>query len=283
MVVNTYRDILEEYRYFIEDMITIFITYHTLNYKSKIVFKDNDDLRCKFRNEINEYVRSYLNEIKICNYLLRNERKLHAEDIYRILDDFTSEYESKCNYLEDIFTSLETALGMNLEYRFHIPKCKPNYLSKEDIEKYKRIAMGYSIERIILFLEEEMVFSIDETDEQRQSLKELDIDILKNIDMFGVFDNGRILIPKVNDELSTLITIHELVHKSLILNKESIGDDSIVYGEDIPIFYELLFQNRNAFTRKKIHTTDIALKLLRTYKEEPFKEQIEKAKKLIHS
>lgn len=282
MKVNTYKDILEEYVYFIEDMITIGITYWLLNYQSKIVFEDNDSLREIFRNEIKKYVSSYLKEIKIYNFLLKNERKLYAEDIYRILDDFVDEYEIKCNYLEEIFTSLETAIGMELEHRFYIPSKKPKYLTDEDIIRYKKIAVGYSYERIIEFLLEEEIYELDTIDEQKREIKQIDVDPLENMELFGLFDNGHVLIPKVKDELSTLIGIHELVHKSLVLNKELIGNDSIVYGEDLPIFYELLFQNANAFSKEKIHTTDIALELLRTYKEEPFMEQVEKAKKLIN-
>jgi len=103
------------------------------------------------------------------------------------------------------------------------------------------------------------------------------------MDMFGIFDNGKILVPKVKDELTALISIHELVHNSLILNKDKINNDFIAYGEDIPIFYELLFQSTNDFSKIEIHKTDIALKLLESYQGEPFDIQIKKVKELVKS
>ena len=123
------------------------------------------------------------------------------------------------------------------------------------------------------------VYSEEILDSEMKKVKQLDVDAQENIDMFGIYENGGIVLPKVRDELSACITIHALVHNILLLKKEEITDRKIIYGEDLPIFYELLYQRTNSFSKQIIHTTDIAIKLLENYDEEPLSIQIEKVKK----
>jgi len=283
MQQSTYKDILEQYKFFIMDYIYVSSTYHMLNLESKIVFKDNKRITEILEKEVQEYINSYKKELKIYNFLLKKERKLYTEDIYGTIDNLIEEYKIKHKYIEELFEKLETAIGTELEYKFYLPKNKPKYITDEDVEKYKIYAMGYNKERIEDFLKDEVVYEEKILDEEMKKIKELDINAYNNMDMFGIFDNGKILVPKVKDELTALISIHELVHNSLILNKDKINNDFIAYGEDIPIFYELLFQSTNDFSKIEIHKTDIALKLLESYQGEPFDIQIKKVKELVKS
>lgn len=282
MQENISREIIEEYKFFIEDYFEILSTYYLLSLQSKMVFKDNNKMREILKNEVMEYINGYKKELKIYKFLLKNEKKLYINDIYRVLNDLTCKYEEKRSYTEEVFENFETAIGTELAYKFYLPRNKPKYTTDEDIEKYKIYAMGYNIERVKDFLVEETVYEENILNNEMKKVKEMDVDINSNIDMFGVFENGKILTPKIKDELSTLVSIHELVHNSLILNKDKINNNDIVYGDDLPIFYELLFQSTNDFSKIEIHKTDIALKLLESYEEEPFNIQIEKVKKLVN-
>ena len=278
MQQSTYKDILEQYKYLLEENYDV-VKMYLINYlKSKIIFNDGKEMRKTLKNEVNKYLQSSKNELKIYNFLLRNERKLYCEDIYGVLNQLLDSYESRYKYIEELFDNFETALNMNLDYKFYLPKNKPEYIEEEMIDKYKQYAKGYNLERIYEFLEETEVCQDDFID--NKDIKILNIDSDDNKDLFGICSNGKLIIPKVKDELSTLITIHEFIHYVLLKRAKDINDDNIVLKEDLPIFYEMLFQKTNSFSKIKIHTTEIALKLLETYEEEPLEIQIEKVKKL---
>ena len=124
------------------------------------------------------------------------------------------------------------------------------------------------------------IYEEHELDNILKNIKVLNIDCKDNIDFFGIYENSRIIVPKIKDEQSTLINIHELIHNKL-LSKENEIEKEIVFGEDLPILYELLFQSENKFTNINIHKTDNAYKLYNDFNEEPFDIQIQKLKKLI--
>lgn len=281
MKQSTYKYILEQYRDVLEEIWRVRKTYLVDYIYSKKVFKDNEKMRKTLRNEVNEYLENPRNELKIYNFLLKNERKLYAEDIHRILDSLQECYESRYPYIKELFENFETAIGMNLDYKFYLPKHKPEYIGKDTIDKYKLYAKGFNLDRVTDFLIETEVYSEETLDSEMKKVKQLDVDAQENIDMFGIYENGGIVLPRVRDELSACITIHELVHNILLLKKEEIKESNIIYGEDLPVFYELLYQKTNSFARQIIHTTEIALKLLESYNEEPLSIQIEKVKKYI--
>lgn len=278
MQQNTYSDIIEQYRYLLEENSYIAKTYLIDTLKSKIVFSDNKQMREIFKNEVKKYLQSSKNELKIYNFLLKNEKKLYTEDIYGVLNNLFDSFQSRYEYMEGLFENFETAISMQLEYKFYLPKNKPKYIELDDVEKYKTYAKGFNLERIYDFLAIEEVCEEDFID--KNDIKILDVDPLTNINMFGVFLNGKAIIPKVKDELSTLISIHEFIHYVLLKRQNELKDNNIIFQEDLSDFYELLFQKTNNFSKIKIHTTDIALKLLESYDEEPFNDQIEKVKRL---
>lgn len=274
-----YKDILEQYKYTLGDYIYILKTYLVNNIDGKLIFKDNEKINNLLKEEVTNYLNSCKNECKIYNFLLKNERRLYEDDIYGLLNILIDEFKEKNRYIEELFDNFDTALSMNLDYKFYAPRNKPNYIKDYDIEKYKSYAKGYNIERIYDFLEEYEV--CDQNFIDKSDIKTINVDAKENIDIFGVYQNNKIIIPIIKDELSTLITIHELIHLILLKNKEIIKDEKIIHGEDIPIFYELLFQETNYFSEEKIHTTEIANELLKTYNGEPLEKQIEKVKKMI--
>jgi len=134
-----------------------------------------------------------------------------------------------------------------------------------------------SYDMIKIFFEKQQVLSCNIVDDIVRNAKILPYD--GDAELFGVYENGRVVLPKITDDLTVLIAIHELVHMAL-LRKENINE-LIKYGEDLPIFYELLFQHDNGFIDSKVHTTPSALILLNDYHNEVFDEQIKKLERVI--
>ena len=106
------------------------------------------------------------------------------------------------------------------------------------------------------------------------------IDINKQFDFIGI-NNGCVNIPEVNSAATALISISELVKYSLLLHKNAINNDNIVYGNELPIFYEMLYKERNKFINLKISSNSYSKKLIQSFNKEMFNEQIKKLENVI--
>lgn len=279
--LNTKPEIINQYLLLYFEIISIKLTY--LSYKKNIqnVFGNNERIFNTLKKEMDEYLNAINVELEILKFMLKNEKKLYVSDIYNVLNKFNENYKERYFYMENLYGNLQTALEMEFEYKFYAPRYKPKYLIKEDISSYITYLKGFNIDRIKEFLINEQIYDEQSLDKVLENTKILDVDAKENIDMFGVCDKG-VIIPKIKDSLSSLINIHELVHQAL-LNKKDILDEEIVFCEDLPKFYELLFKSFNIYINEECNESEIALELLENYNEEIFEEQINKLNKIKNS
>ena len=274
-----YKEIIKYYFLSYKEIYESLFVMYVNCFKIKNKFK-NIEMENKLKNSIQSYLNNVYKELEILDFILKNEKKLYASDIYHILDEIDKNFEERFKFYEDLHENLQTAFDMELDYKFYIPRKRYKDLTKKDIDNYKSYVMGFNETRVKEFLEDEGVISEDEFDEVYKSAQKLGGNVNKNLELFGIYSK-KIVLPVIKDPLSTLINIHEITHFALIENKEKLSlDDSIANCEDIPIFYELLFKKYNDFINVNIHTTPLALELLESYDDEPFEEQINKLKKI---
>jgi hypothetical protein len=218
--------------------------------------------------------------MEVLKFIFKNERNLYVSDIYGFLDEIDNNFEARYYFYEELYENLMTAFDMNLDYKFYIPRKRYKELTDEDVKKYISYVKGFNENRVKNFLAEEEVINFEKFNEVISNAKIIKGNVKDNIELYGIYSN-KVVLPKIDEQLSTLINIHEFTHYSLIDNQEKfLIDDWIVNGEDIPIFYELLFKENNSFIDIDIHTTNKALELLKAYNNEPFEEQIKKLKRI---
>lgn len=135
----------------------------------------------------------------------------------------------------------------------------------------------YSIEKLKDFLSINGIL-INDIDSILEKCVFLDIPVNdENMFLFGIFDD-KIVVPKINDLASILVVIHEFIHMQLLLIKDDINDDEIVYSEVLPIFYEHIYLLINNISNYKIHTLEDVQFLLDIYNGEDIYTQIDKLK-----
>ena len=276
---STILEIIRQYYLSCNEIVRTKLNFIIFSYKMKNIFDNYEQMNEILKEEIDKYLKNVYIEMKVLNYILKNERKLYISDIYNTLDSFDENYEKRFMFIENVFENLQTAIAMNLDYKFYIPRNRPIYLNDDNYQKYLTSLKGFNIDRIKRFLIFEDVYRINELDSTLKNAKILNVEAKENLDMFGIFEN-KMVLPKVLDQTSSLVNIHELVHQALLNRKDEIQDDDIIYGEDLPIFYELLFIKFNDFIEGYVHSTDLALELLENYKDEKFEEQIIKLRKI---
>ena len=275
---NTKPDIINQYLLLRFEIITVKLTY--LNYKRKVenVFENNERILNTLKKETDEYLESLYNEIKILKFMYKNEKKLYTSNIYKVINEFSEKYKGRYFYLESLYANLQTALEMEWDSKFYVPRNKPKYLNEEDVEKYITYIKGFNFDIVKEFLIDEEIYDEHGLEETLQKTKILDVDDKENIEMFGVYDKG-VIIPKAIDSLSCLISVHELVHQALLTKKDEL-EDEITFGKDLPKFYELLFKARNSYITEECNESNVALELFEDYNEESFEEQINKLSRL---
>lgn len=251
-------------------------------YKKKIrnVFGENDIIKI-LEIEIKNYLYNAVIEKKIIESVIKNFKFIYSFDMYSGIEILEKNYKERYLYLERLLSQLDLALAMELDYKFYAPVKKLKTYSLEDIESILNYFRGFNENNVINFLLKEEIFE-DEKEllsPQRDVLK-LDLEGETSTDFYGIFDN-KVVIPVVKDEKTALIAVHELVHYALLLKEKEINNEEIVNSEDLPVFYEILYQDSNKFTFNEIHTTDNALALFSDYKKELFDVQIKKLEKLI--
>ncbi len=282
---STRLDLLRETFNIFSSYIDVVVPYIIYRYKSKKVFPNNQDIINTLKLEFNNYVKSLGIGLELLSFISRNERDLCYEDIIRYCYNSSENLKDGTNYMKELFESLDTALELERAYKFRTPSSDPKYLQEDDIEKNISYIKGISFDGIREFIIDECIYDDRHFRDCFSRAKVLDVNSRENMDLFGVFENNnsiKLVLPKITDEISTFINIHELVHYALLSKKDEIRDENIIYQEDIPIFYELLYKKykEKSFNNIDIHTTDIALRLLEDYNEEPFEIQIEKVKSM---
>lgn len=280
---STRSDIIKEYFNIFSSYIDVILPYFIYKYKSKKIFPNDQQIINILNIEFINYVKSLGIELELLKFISKNERNLWYEDIIRYCYNSSENRKNIINYMKELFENLDIALDLERAYKFRVPDIEPKYLHEDDIEKNIAYIKGISFDSVREFIIDECVYDDKHFNDCFSRAKVLDINAKENMDLFGVFEGNnsiKVVLPKIRDEISTFINIHELVHYAILERKSKICNNDIVYGEDIPIFYELLYKSNKekSFEYIDIHTTDIALMLLKDYNEEPFEVQIEKVK-----
>lgn len=280
---STKSELIKEYFNILSAYVDVVVPYIIYKYKSRKLFPNNQDIINILKNEFNNYIKSLGIELELLNFISKNERSLWYEDIIRYCYNSSENRKKGINYMKELFDSLDIALDLERAYKFNIPNNDPKYLQEDDIENNIAYIKGISFDAVREFIIDECIYDDKHFSDCFSKAKALDVNAKENIDLFGVFEgnnNIKIILPKIKDEVSAFINIHELVHYAILERKDEICNDDIVYEEDIPIFYELLYKKNKekSFGNIDLHTTDIALMLLEDYNEEPFEVQIEKVK-----
>ena len=276
MQINSKLDIILEYLQVIEEQLYVTKRYKYIDRYRKQVFKGNLRLESKFHELCQKYFDAINLEKQACLFMLKHERYLHYNDVIRTLNYMDDKCVEKFSYIDELLNNMEDACEMQQDYKFGL--VNKNVDIVEDINNYLNIAKGFTMDRVKDFvLEEEVLNDISYYSAIKDSkILSASIDDIKAFS--GVYD-GRVIIPKVMDGKTALIAIHELVHKSLLMNKDLILNDNVIYSESLPIFYEHLFESQNKFIDFDIHEDHKADILLETYDDEPM---IEQAKKLSY-
>ncbi len=280
------KDLFEQYCSILEVGTEAVFEYWML-YLKNLVSINEKEMSSILTSEVKEYMKNLKNEFNICNYVLRHHSKINTSDMYYVFELLDKEYEIKYQHINDVFENFSTALSFESKDRFYLPRKRYNDLTEKEVTLYKEYLKGFNSESLKDFMtNEEKIYSNELFDETIQKSKVYDVYVQDFIDIFAVLiresNNGILktmpILPRVKDEKSFLINVHELTHNALLVREDIDKNNDLVYQEDLSIFYELLYKSRNSFVKSNLHTSDLSNRLLNEYKNEPFLEQVEKVK-----
>ena len=259
--IYLYCQLLKYYLYSLKELGSV--------YKNKIEYFKKMNKMPEAKEKLNEELKRYLQLLdidkKLITYILKEFDWISLSDIERMLDIFDDNYEDRALRLDSVLNEYD-------EYRYYDNGFAFAQVDEDRIYKEcLNYVHGFNPNNIKEFMLRHEIFDKETYDNVAKDAKILDVNAKENIDMFGCFDKG-LVVPKIKDELSSLIWIHEMVHKALQSHENSI----IRNTEDLPIFYELLFSKYNHFAKEKVHSTKDAKRLLAWYNKEPFEEQVNK-------
>ncbi|MBQ7241024.1 MAG: hypothetical protein IJS56_06275 [Bacilli bacterium] len=275
---NTLKELVSYYISVLEEAFSITKDHSITNLKRISKFKDDIRIKEKYYKELNDYYDSLKVDLDVIKFLIFNQSKLNEDNIYHTLNRLDSLAESKYNYIDSIIDLLDISCDLELPEKFYIPKKNFRYMNKEELIN---IAKGFTMNSVKDFLVNEKVYNNTSFDTALGSVKYFNLVGGETKYIAGVFEKG-IVLPRVRDDLTTLIAIHELVHNSILMNKESINDKNIVYSEILPRFYENLYASQNGFIKETIHKDEYTDILLNDYHKEPMMVQVEKVRRLIN-
>ena len=271
----SYNELFSEYYKLIQEKNDMTFEYmrEYINSFNKL----NDESRKKLYNVFHNYLNSYQTYKKVLNFMILNKNKITYDNASYILDLLDEQYEELLTSLFYILQDYNIASNMHMDYKFN-----PNKdLSLDNYNKYINYIKGFNIDNISNFLIDNDVYTPELFDSVYNDFKVIDCSYDDYYVYSGVNSEGNVMVPKVKDELSTLINIHELVHKRLLLCEKEIDNNLITNSEILPIFYEKLFKMNNKFCKLDIHNLEIVNMLINDYQNETFGEQIWKLKKII--
>ena len=279
MKTSTKKYFLKIYKLILEEELFIFIDSFRCNKWRKRYFKDNERIEKIFFDELVSYFDCVKYQKKVLNFLYWNNNNL-SSDCIDITIDLVDKYgKENFEHIDYMLGMLKTACCMDAEYKFYVPRKKFEYLNAENYDKFIRIASGFDILSIKDFLMVHDVLNFKEFDEIYNNSKIIPIDCVDTT-FIGEFEGGWKL-PEVYNDKTALVCLHELVHQSLQLNIPYIENDDIVYGEELPIFYEMLYKKCNGLIKCDTNYNEISDELLKSYHSEPFMEQVKKLERLI--
>ncbi len=279
MEVNYKKYIKDEYRSLLEEAFSILSDCYKVNSMRKKIFPQNERIKKEFLNELHLYLKCVMYQRKVCKFIYKNEKELNGTCIDRGIDLLEEYGEANFRHMDYMISMLKTACEMEADYKFYMPRKKFEYIDENVYQKFIRLLCGYDIQNVKDFLVNCDVMNLEEYDKIYGSAKVLPISCVDTT-FIGDFEGG-FSIPKVVDDKTALVCLHVLVHQSLKFNKQYIDNDKIVYGEELPIFYEMLYKAYNGFIKCNTNQNEISKQLLDNYESEPFMEQVRKLEKLI--
>ena len=264
-----YLQVLKYYLYSLSEEAKAL--YEKINYYAFVC--KGEASKEKLNTEIKRYLDNVIVEKKILRYIKKEFDYIHLNDMERFLDIIDENYEYRYKRLENILSCFD-------ENPYYANGIAFREINKNDkYNEYLNFIHGFNKENVKEFIIGESIMDENTYDKVIRNATILNVDPKENKDMFGVFENNRVVIPSIKDDLSSLIHIHELIRVALLLKKDGNIDENIIHGEDLPIFYELLFKVKNGHIKCDIHNTNNAKRLLKDYYNEPFEEQIKRLKK----
>jgi len=278
MKIEIIKCLIDYYFSILEEIGMVTFNASTTNIKRYINFRDNEEIRLKYYKELKEYFKSIKVDIDVIKFLLKNHYQLREEDIYYTLDALDMHGENKYTFIDNLIDNLDVSCDLQLEDKFYVPRKVFKYV---DSKRFINIAKGFSMDSVKDFLLNESIYDEELLDSTLKKVKHFNLVGGDTKYIAGVFDKG-IVLPRVRDDLTTLIAIHELVHYSILDKKYIIGDNNIVYSEILPRFYENLYASNNCFIKEVIHKDKYTDVLLKDYNNEPMLEQVEKVRRLIN-
>ena len=263
------------------------------SYAIEKTFGMNKEMQQILNDEIHGCLSGLGVEFKVLNFIFKNNKRIKIENLSAYFDSVAKKAQSEEAYFQQLFDHLREALDMELANKFYKPRGGFSFHQKDDIFKHIAYLKGFSFDQIKFMLFLEGVYDLDIEgeildyftllDEMNRSLK----DIVEDDTSVGVFEeNGEVhcTIPRICDEESSYLAVYNIIRYELIRKRAQIGDDAVVYSDELPIFYEYLFKGNylSPFSEcEPMHKwTAITLKLLDTYETESFDEQIEKVKRI---
>lgn len=262
-----FSQILKYYLYALYEEINVL--YEEATHYFKLSTKES---KAKLKTEIERYLDLVRIEKKILRYIKKDFDYIKLNDIERFLDIIDTNYEYRYIKLDNVLASFEENPNYKNGFSFR------EIDSKQVYTDYLNYVNGFNKDNIKEFMVGEKIFDEKQYDRVVRDAKILSIDASGNENIFGLSSNNDLVVPKICDEYSSLLWVYCLTRKSLTLRDDV--SSSIIDSDDLPIFYKLLFKEKNGHIKVEIPATKKATFLLHNYYNEPFDEQIKRLKKL---
>lgn len=283
-----FKEIMEQRLFLLEEIFKVYFEYYRLKHESSLSL-NSQEMNNTLKKALTFWTQSINTEKYLYNFVLKNINKINISDLYYTFDFLDQKFVERYNYMEEVFENFSIALDVRREDRFYLPKNVEFLFKNKKLEQYKHYLQGYNMETLEYILIEEQLFTSKNFDLLFKNRKDSDGSIQNSVTFTNNLnpeqnETGNIIstLPEITDEQSFLINMSQLIKYTMMNHPEIASIPAIVNGNDIPIFYQLLFQKTNPFSSIDIVPTEIAEKLLKEYKNEPFLEQIEKVKKYIN-
>ena len=251
-------------------ILEIKFTYLLIKIDS-ILNRTDKDFDTVLKKEYIDYLRNLYSEIDIYNYAFKILKEIYIDDMILVFDKLDEQFSKRSNYIDSVMENHSIAVSIGNLDRLYLPIKHHFDLDLNKIDIYRNQLCGFNDHSLKNFMIFEGIYS-DEL--IKKEIKKLRSD---NNKKFGNILGNECLdlyLPEVTDDISMMNNIHNLIINVLLIEYK----DNIHYGNDLALFYQLLYKSNNPFVKSNLKTSNISQILLKEYKEEPFLEQIEKVK-----
>ena len=280
MSINNKYRLLVDYKEAVVEGYNALKSYNYFKKTLDVIFPNNDKIKSDLESLFMIYFMNLEYERKVVLFQLINEGKLDYSNCAIAINILRQYSDDNSNWLNDSLVNLKAACGMELDYKFYLSRRRFLSINDETFQWMINLSKGFDIECVKDFLIDNGVYTYNWFNYLMNKGFINIIDINKQFDFIGI-NNGCVNIPEVNSAATALISISELVKYSLLLHKNVINNDNIVYGNELPIFYEMLYKERNKFINLKISSNSYSKKLIKSFNKEMFKDQIKKLENII--